>query len=57
MKRFFTEYEDVDDTMSRTNLVQVKKEFIKLSGPTLLWQVSFSYNRDTKLMSFDLTFL
>lgn len=57
MKRFFIEYEDVENTMSRTDVVRVKKEFIKLSGPTLSSQVSFSYNRDTKLMSFDLTFI
>ncbi|CAF1294476.1 unnamed protein product [Didymodactylos carnosus] len=57
MKRFYIEYEDIDDTMPRTNLARIKKEFIKHTGPTLSWEVSCSYDKDTKLMSFDLTFI
>ncbi|CAF1049013.1 unnamed protein product [Rotaria sp. Silwood1] len=54
MKRFYIEYEDVDDTMSRTNSTRVKKEFKQHGGSNLSWEISFTYNENTKYMSFDL---
>ncbi|CAF3254762.1 unnamed protein product [Rotaria sp. Silwood2] len=57
MKRFYIEYEDVDNTMSMTNLVQVTKQFMKYSGPNLLWEVKCSYDQKTKFLSFDFIFV
>jgi hypothetical protein len=57
MKQFYIEYEDVDNTMSMTNLVQVKKEFMKYSGQNLPWDVSCSYDKITKFLSFRFTFI
>jgi hypothetical protein len=57
IKRFHIEYEDGDDTMSRTNPAQVKKEFIQYYGANLLRELIFSYNKDTKLISFDINFI
>jgi hypothetical protein len=53
MKRFYIEYEDVDNTMSVTNLVRVKNELMKYSGQNLPWEVSFSYDQKTKFLCFD----
>jgi hypothetical protein len=53
MKRFYIEYKDVDNTMYITNMVQVKKDFMKYSGQNLPWEVSCSYNNITKFLSFD----
>ena len=57
MKRFYVEYEDVDNTMSMTNLARVKNDFIKYSGENLLWQVTCSFDQKTKLLSFDFNFI
>ncbi|CAF3230079.1 unnamed protein product [Rotaria sp. Silwood2] len=56
MKRFFVEYEDVDNIMSMTNLVQVKNKFMKYSGSDLPWKVACAYNQKTKSLSFDFIF-
>jgi hypothetical protein len=56
MKRFFVEYEDIDNIMSMTNLVQVKTKFMKYSGSDLPWKVACAYNQKTKFLSFDFIF-
>jgi hypothetical protein len=57
MKRFYIDYIDVDNTMSLTNPARVKKEFMEYNGSNISSELSFSYDKDTKLMSFDLTFI
>ena len=57
MKRFYVEYEDVDNTMSMTNLARVKHDFIKYSGENLPWQVTCSFDQKTKLLSFGFNFI
>ncbi|CAF1567264.1 unnamed protein product [Rotaria magnacalcarata] len=57
MRELHIEYDDVDDTMSRTNPERVKKEFIQYYGEDFLLEVFFSYDKDTKLMSFDVHFI
>ncbi|CAF2604096.1 unnamed protein product [Rotaria sp. Silwood2] len=56
MKRFYIEYEDVDNTMSMTNLVRVKNECMKYSGQNLPWKTFCSYDQKTRLLSFDFIF-
>ncbi|CAF4439292.1 unnamed protein product [Rotaria sp. Silwood2] len=56
MKRFYIEYEDVDNTMSMTNLVRVKNEFMKYSGQNLPWEIVCLYDQKTRLLSFDFIF-
>jgi len=57
MKQFYIEYQDVDYTMSIKNLLQVKKEFIKYSRLTSLWDVSCSYDQDKNLLSFNFSII
>lgn len=57
IKKVHIEYNDVDDTMSRTNPERVKKEFIQYYGKNLLREVFFTYDKDIKLMSFDVHFI
>lgn len=56
IKRFYIEYEDVDDSMSRTNPARVKKEFLERSVSNSSLELLFSYDKTRKYMSFDLTF-
>jgi hypothetical protein len=57
MKRFYVQYEDVDNIMSMTNLIRVKNDFIKYSGENVPWQITCSYDQKTKLLSFDFNFI
>ncbi|CAF4701415.1 unnamed protein product [Rotaria socialis] len=45
MKKLYIEYDDVDDTMSRTNPERVKKEFIQYYGENLLREVFFTITK------------
>ncbi|CAF4424626.1 unnamed protein product [Rotaria magnacalcarata] len=46
MKRFYIEYEDVDNTMSMRNIAQVKNNFMKYSGQNLPWEISVQFSLD-----------
>ncbi|CAF3742786.1 unnamed protein product [Adineta steineri] len=53
MKRFYIEYKDIDETMSISNPVRVKKELMKYNRSMSLWKISCSYNQDKKLFAFN----